>query len=284
MNRIIGDRKEKSALDEMEEVARARNKEVAEEELLEAIMKAKEEAERAKKPSEPIQDSSSSIITAGYTGIEFEAKAPPIDLEKRICYYDGSLERIKAAGYERHASPSEVFSLLADNLKGKLQDNLAKVAENMLYSTGEWMSMAFEREGDILVCYLHPEGLVWDEHKRIYAKNKFKYACLSRFDISGRKSDKNIPLERFEDKLVKMLYGRSFDDLPEKMREGDKKAGISIPPEGAIYPVARNNYYMYTLSANEIACWASRGVKEKDMLAGMRLLEPGTATQKRMKQ
>ncbi|MFA5887565.1 MAG: hypothetical protein WC852_02550 [Candidatus Nanoarchaeia archaeon] len=54
MSRIIGDRKEKSTLDEMEEVARARNKDVAEDERLEALRKAKEEAERAKAPSEPI--------------------------------------------------------------------------------------------------------------------------------------------------------------------------------------------------------------------------------------
>ncbi|MFH1066224.1 MAG: hypothetical protein V1734_06970 [Nanoarchaeota archaeon] len=41
MARIIGDRR-KSALDEMEEVARARNADVAEEERLEALRKAKE--------------------------------------------------------------------------------------------------------------------------------------------------------------------------------------------------------------------------------------------------
>ena len=37
MNRIIGNRTGKSALDEMEEVARARNADVAEEERLERI-------------------------------------------------------------------------------------------------------------------------------------------------------------------------------------------------------------------------------------------------------
>ena len=50
MNRIIGDRKE-NILDEMEEVARARNKDVAEEERLEkleAARRAREEAENPK--------------------------------------------------------------------------------------------------------------------------------------------------------------------------------------------------------------------------------------------
>jgi hypothetical protein len=49
MVRIIGDRKEKSALDEMEEVARARNRDVAEEERLDALRKAR--GEDKEKPS-----------------------------------------------------------------------------------------------------------------------------------------------------------------------------------------------------------------------------------------
>ena len=56
MTRIIGDRRGKSALDEMEEVARERNADVAEEERmekLEAARRAREEAERANAPSEP---------------------------------------------------------------------------------------------------------------------------------------------------------------------------------------------------------------------------------------
>ena len=55
MNRIIGNRTGKSALDEMEEVARARNADVAEEERLERIeaeRKAVEDAERKSKEKE----------------------------------------------------------------------------------------------------------------------------------------------------------------------------------------------------------------------------------------
>ncbi|MFA5887568.1 MAG: hypothetical protein WC852_02565 [Candidatus Nanoarchaeia archaeon] len=72
MSRIIGDRKEKSALDEMEEVARARNRDVAEEERLEVLRKAKieeeriarEEAERKAKKEKPlIQAPSKPLIT-----------------------------------------------------------------------------------------------------------------------------------------------------------------------------------------------------------------------------
>ena len=33
------------------------------------------------------------------------------------------------------------------------------------FPAGEWLSMAMERKGDVLVCYLHPEGLVWNEDK-----------------------------------------------------------------------------------------------------------------------
>ena len=50
MDNINGDRTGKSALDEMEEVARERNRDVAEEERMEALMK----AEEAKAPTKPV--------------------------------------------------------------------------------------------------------------------------------------------------------------------------------------------------------------------------------------
>ena len=51
MSRIIGDRT-RNTLDEMEEVARARNKDVAEEERLGSVRKAKEPTEENKKMKE----------------------------------------------------------------------------------------------------------------------------------------------------------------------------------------------------------------------------------------
>jgi hypothetical protein len=63
MSRIIGDRTKKSALDEMEEVARARNKDVAEEERLDAERKQKENAvSEEKSKSTAITDITSEFI------------------------------------------------------------------------------------------------------------------------------------------------------------------------------------------------------------------------------
>ena len=155
MVRIIGDRKEKSALDEMEEVAKMRNRDVAEEERIETLRKAKE-AERARAPSGKAVTPAGNITAADYHRLEFEAKAAKGLDHKALVSYDISLERLKMAGYERHASPAEAFSLLIDNLEGKLKGKYKAVAEDMLDDSGEWMSMAVERKGNTLICYLHP--------------------------------------------------------------------------------------------------------------------------------
>ena len=202
MSRIIGDRT-RNTLDEMEEVARARNKDVAEEERLEALRKAKEadrrkqederkageEAEKVEAPSEPVTIPEGKIITGDYHGLEWELHAPKHPIGgKNALTYDGSLARIKKGGYERHPIPSELFSLLMDYHEEKLQGKLNVAADEMISGCGEWLSMAMERKGSILICYLHPEGLVWDETKGVYVQNGFKYYSKQCFNISGKKS------------------------------------------------------------------------------------------------
>ena len=71
---------------------------------------------------------------------------------KTLPTYDASLARLRQEKYERHASPSEAFSLIEDNLEGKLSGALKAVADDMMSSYGEWLSMAFERKG---ICLLH---------------------------------------------------------------------------------------------------------------------------------
>jgi len=272
MNRIIGDRT-KSALDEMEEVARARNADVAEEERLEAEIKArkeelrkKEEAKSGKAPSG--KTPAGNITAADYMGIEFEANVSRDIYNKKLYPYDLSLRKLKAAGYKRHASPSEVFSLLMDNLEGKLQGEYKAVAEDMLDDYGEWMSMAVERIGDTLTCYLHPEGLAWDKDKKIYwRKGIFKYDSRQEFDISGKGSACWIQLQKFSDDFVKMLYGRSYKDLPEDMREQVLGTDVYLPPpDGDIWPVYRNNINPFSITCYKKDRGASRGVREKPVV------------------
>ena len=181
--------------------------------------------------------------------------------EKAGFIYGKSLERLRIAGYERHASPSEAFSLLADNLEGKLNGKLKEIADDMYLGFGEWLSMAFERKDDLLIVYLHPEGIVWDKGK--YQKqSSFKYGVKMEFDITGKKSNTWIPLQEMEDSFSFLVYSRDFNDLPEAMKEGSKTAHIALPANGRFCPISNDLYNLSSrFNIDGTGKWASRGVK-----------------------
>ena len=196
---------------------------------------------RVPKPSPaPNPNQGNSGITQGiitpalYKGLEFEPLAPRNGKEKELPTYDASLARLRQEKYERHASPSEAFSLIEDNLEGKLSGALKAVADDMMSSYGEWLSMAFERKGDLLIAYLHPEGIVWDGSKYV-KQNTFKSDSEQRFNIAGKKSNEWIPLQEFGDDFSLLVYSRKFADLPQVMREGNaniSKAHVALPVDG----------------------------------------------------
>ena len=160
--------------------------------------------------------------------------SPRNGAEKELPTYDASLARLRQEKYERHASPSEAFSLIEDNLEGKLSGALKAVADDMLSSYGEWLSMAFERKGDLLIAYLHPEGIVWDGSKYV-KQNTFKSDSEQRFNIAGKKSNEWISLQEFSDDFSLLAYSRKFADLPQVMREGNaniSKAHVYLPKDG----------------------------------------------------
>ncbi|MFH1066227.1 MAG: hypothetical protein V1734_06985 [Nanoarchaeota archaeon] len=268
MTRIIGDRRGKSALDEMEEVARARNKDVAEEERLEALRKA-EETLKPKAPSElvevPAVIPAMNVAPTLYNGLEFEPKAYSEAPDNLILTYGRSLGWIRQKGYQRHPTPCEVFSLLADNLEEKLQDEYKAVAKDMLSCPGEWLSMAMERKEDLLICYLHPEGLCWNNDAQIYRKGSFSYTERYEFDVTGKNEKWGISLKEFEDEFVKLFYGRIFNDLPEEMRQGKQIAFVELPKDGELFPAYRMNFAI-SGHTNGNPDWLSRGVLEKKIM------------------
>ncbi len=198
------------------------------------------------------------IITASYKDIEFEPRAyRKQGTAKELLYFDKSLERLKLTGYERHPRPQEAFGLIIDGLEQKLAGALADVNTDFFTNYGEWLSCAFERQGDKLIAYLDPEGLVWKNDK--YVKQDFKFADKQEFSIAGKASNVWIPLQEIDTNLVTFLYTRPFKDLPEELQKGNRKANIAFPADGAAWPVGRvsNDWY------NVIYCnyGASRGVR-----------------------
>ncbi|MDI6738672.1 MAG: hypothetical protein QME12_09270 [Nanoarchaeota archaeon] len=221
----------------------------------------------------PAPDAPRIILPASYGSLEWEPKTPRNGAKKALPTYDASLARLRQAGYERHASPSEAFSLICDSLEGKLSGSLKAVANDMMSSYGEWLSMAFERKGDLLVAYLHPEGIVWDASGSKYAKQNFAYSGEKQFNIAGKNSNERIPLQEFGDDFSLLAYGRKFADLPQLMREGNaniSKAQVYLPADGTAWPVGRN-YYNIGFSINgNYDIRASRGVRSPQGAGGSR--------------
>jgi hypothetical protein len=201
-----------------------------------------------------------SIITASYKDIEFEPHAyRKQGTAKELLYFDKSLERLRTAGFVRHPRPQEAFGLILDGLEKKLAGALADVNNDFFASYGEWLSCAFERQGDKLITYLDPEGLVWKNDK--YVKQDFKCADKQEFRIAGKASNEWIPLQEIDTNLITFLYTRPFKDLPEELQKGNRKAHITFPADGTAWPVGRAyDVSRYDVNGNGY-CWASRGVR-----------------------
>lgn len=172
---------------------------------------------------------------------------------KELMTFDESDRRIKKSGLQRHLRPNEAFGLMIDGLEGKLNGSLKSVNKDMLESYGEWLSLAVERKGDILVAYLDPEGLVWRDGR--YIKEDFKFADKIEFDTEGKPSQQWLRMRDFNKAFVKFMYGRDFKDLPELVQ---KEAHVYLPPNAKIWPVGRG--FDFSVDGYGCGSWASRGV------------------------
>ena len=202
-----------------------------------------EEARRADALKEKVP-----IPVVSYKNLQFESRAyrDQGQTEKKLFHYDQSLVRLRHDGFARHARSAEVFSLLCGGLEGKLTPKEKTIADDMLASYGEWISLALERTGNRLIAYVDPEGLVWEENQYVKS-SQFRSAEQHEFDITGKNSKKLIDIDLFDAEVVQFLYGRSFDDLPAAMRKGDHQARLYLPYDNTIWPVCRGiidyNYY-----------------------------------------
>jgi len=177
--------------------------------------------------------------------------------------YNTSLNRLKIEGYERHLRPDECFTLIARYLEGNLKEPLRSIAYNIVnVSLLDWLSIAFQRQGGILHCYLDPEGLVWNGE--CYAPHpKVQYSQKKEFDIKGIPSLDWVGLDRFEDGFVRFFYGKSFEELPEEFTDGIYKAQIVIPEENVYYAMARGlGLHKYSMQPAESANF--RGVRKTE--------------------
>ena len=123
MNRIIGDRREKSALDKMEEVARQRNRDVAEEDRLEAQESKEKKSLFVEKPAknkiEPLAAEvpvKSIIPIPAPSSVIHMAKARNIaDVEKEIGFIRRPEHSMGYRFYKCYPNSTQAIHATADN-------------------------------------------------------------------------------------------------------------------------------------------------------------------------
>lgn len=234
------------------------------------------------KPQTPKKDETANGLpkfNPSYLKVEWELQSPKATYqekktsnEKSLFTFDTSLARLKAAGYDRHPTPSEHFSLVMAYLEGKLADPKSdverayqQVAKDMLDGPGEWLSMAMKREKEILFCYANPHNLKWDEPSNEYVIDgeRIEFDSVKTFDVKNFPSKTPVNLEDVpDDVLIFYLYGRGFDDFPERARKGDLQGQLTLPSKGTLCPVSCSAPWRLYIDGRYGHFRASRGVRE----------------------
>jgi len=188
-------------------------------------------------------------------------------LGPEIIYYNESLEMLKKNGYDRHLRPWEALGLITEYYSGNLKGKLRKRAKNLIRSWGEWLSIAVERKGNYLICYMDPENITNVNNKGFVPDGNY-LDCSAKYKlkIGNLPSKKWLSFESFNDDFCEFFYTRKFEDLPKKVR---KRAEIILPPENWLGVLVRDNKHTggmfrgpryFGISYTRWAC-ASRGLK-----------------------
>ena len=160
-------------------------------------------------------------------------------------HFNDSLDFLRKHGCERHFRPWEYFGSIIDHLECNLKEGHEKLAKEMLKCEwgGVWLSMAFERRDDKLICYMDPENIGnITTGVNSLSKEHMGYSAREEFDINPSfRSDGWTYLENFNDDFVEYFFTRKFKDLPKFMREGRKEAKVWIPPQGVVWPVCTDD-------------------------------------------
>ena len=185
--------------------------------------------------------------------------------------YNKSLEKLRSGGYQRHLRPNEIFKIIIGliedpNYKGRpLFHTYHEIKEEMLGSYGEWLSLAmFRKDKETLICYLDPETKDKSHFGTVSNPNEISYSQERQSKIDKDiKSEQSIDLNKFPSELVEFLYSRKYEDLPQVMKEGDRRAQLYLPREGEITPCRRNYYYSLGVFSY-VDMGASRGIRIKN--------------------
>lgn len=189
----------------------------------------------------------------------FEPKAIYEGKEKKLYTFDDSLRALRKCGYERHPRPAEAFDLICRSLEGRLQPEEQVVVDDMMKGHGEWLSMAMERKGNLLYCYLDPENLFWNGRGYSVAGKKLKYCGKKVYGIqslSGWVCIKDV--NKVNPEFIEMLLSRHYAILPDTIR---RLSVIKLGLKEGIWPIGRSIFFYRYGIYHESTHMASRGVR-----------------------
>ncbi len=212
------------------------------------------------KSQETITPSPAATAIRTYKTLEIQPEVLKVAGKKLEHSFPEGLEGIRRNGYERYFLPSELFSLIADGIEGKLGYKLTDIYADILWRGPEWLSVMMLRRGDRLSFYENPEGLVLT--KKGYDFSNVSYSYFKSFIVAGfDELPARISPEALTEKnpeLVEYLWSRPYGQLPEEI----KGTRIYKMSEGFVGPVGFANLEsgMIILFQPEMA---ARGVREK---------------------
>jgi hypothetical protein len=209
-----------------------------------------------------------------YNALEWEPSALRLSggiIKVHYHYHESMRRLLHKAGYSRHPSSSEVFSLICDYLdQGRgvpqLSAELAHVAKDILDSDPEFFCQAVELEefhrSYILHVYENVTALHFDSSTGKYDRSPFAYSNVHSFNLGdlsfGAWNPYRLLYDRKLDTLIEYLVGRPFMSLPPVIQEN---GGLYIQQCG-LCPLGRGWNNKYSISAY-IETRASRGVRLK---------------------
>lgn len=205
-----------------------------------------------------------SIWTPNLDNLVVEPSAGPSSTlnDKELYYFDKSVERLEEAGYDRHLRPNEIFSILTGYYNGSAKDPYRKIAEDITYGGGEWLSLAVQRSKNTLACYIDPQNIKWRQPRHYVEGQDVICSKKVEFDTSCLEEESTISLLDLDQRAPELLEffcsANSYDDLPEKMRE----VMLYMPISDSITPVCFNNL-AGTVHIQIADFSASRGARSK---------------------
>ncbi len=201
------------------------------------------------------------IVKPALSDIVFEPRSVYEGGYKKLYTFDESLRALQKRGYERHPRPIEAFDLICRELEGRLQPEQQAIADDMMNSYGEWLSMAMLRKGNLLHCYLDPENLVRERTKYKYVTQggKLKHAGEEVYSIGSVCEWVSITkVDEINPTFVEKLWSRPYAILPEEIRQ---HALLLLPLENVLSPVSHCYYGCEYNIHTHFNSRASRGVQ-----------------------